>query len=163
MDESSVYDMKSREDWLELLDEMGSLLDLPTALLDRKNFIVQSSGERNGLCREIRKLKEAKMAICGQSQQFMAKMARDRKSPVVEICEAGMGKLVVPLFHNQNYLGCITACGCRLPKTEIETHIIERTIGMGGLAINEIAEKVPVVQKERLERLAESFSFCVEA
>lgn len=159
MSELSVYDLKSRETWQELLDEMQSALGMPTALLDSKNIILQASGERNELCREIRSRKKALPVICGQSQQFMAKMARTQKSAVVEICEAGMAKLVVPVFRDQNFLGFITACGCMLPETEIEKYFIEKATGIVGDAIDEMAEKVPFVQKEKLQKFAEDL-FC---
>jgi len=159
MSELSVYDLKSRETCQELLDEMQSAIGVPTALLDPKNIILQASGRRNELCREIRSRKKALPVICGQSQQFMAKMARTQKSAVVEICEAGMAKLVVPVFRNQNYLGSITACGCRLPETEIETYLVKKATGIVGDTIDEMAEKVPFVQKEKLQKLAEDL-FC---
>ena len=159
MSELSMYDLNSCETWQELLDETQSTLGMPTALLDRGNIILQSSGERKELCREIRSRKNAKPAICGQSHVFMATMARKQRSSVVEICEAGMAKLVVPVFRDQNYLGSITTCGCKLPETEIETYLIEKTTGIGGDAIDEMAEKVPIVQKEQLQQLAEDL-FC---
>jgi len=155
MREVSVYDLNSREAWQELLDYMQSALGLPSALMDPKNIILQSSGGRNELCREIRSRKKALPVICGQSQQFMAKMARTQRTSVVEICEAGMVKLVVPLFHDQDYLGSITTCGAMLPETAIETFLIEKAIGMGEDAIDEMAENVPTVQTEQLEQVAE--------
>jgi ligand-binding sensor protein len=155
MNELSVYDAKSRENWQELLDEAKSAVGMPAALLDQNNAILQSSGERNELCTEIRSRKEALPVICGQSQKFMAETARTQKTPVVEICEGGLAKLVVPIFREQNYLGCITTCGSLLPKTEVETFLIQKTSGMGEDAITAMAEKVPIVQKEDLERLGE--------
>ena len=82
-----------------------------------------------------------------------------KKTSVVEICEAGMAKLVVPIFRDQNYLGSITTCGCKLPETEIETYFIEKTTGVSGHAVAEMSEKIPIVQKEQLQQLAEAL-FC---
>jgi len=155
MSELSVYDLNTREAWQELLDYMQSALGLPSALLDPENIILQSSGDRNQLGREIRSRAKAKPVICGQSQQFMAKMARTQKTSVVDICEAGMVKLVVPLFQNQDYLGSITTCGAMLPEMAIETFLIEKATGMGKDTIDEMAEQVPTVQSEQLKQLAE--------
>ncbi|MDM8537570.1 PocR ligand-binding domain-containing protein [Desulfobacterales bacterium HSG17] len=155
MSKLSVYDLNSRETWQEMLDKMQSALGMPTGLLDLDNIILQSSGERNELCREIRNRNEAKPIICGQSQKFMAEMARTQKSVVVEVCEAGMAKLVVPVFRGQNYLGSITACGAVLPETEIETYLVEKTTGIGEDAIAEMADQVLTVQKEQLQQIGE--------
>lgn len=82
-------------------------------------------------------------------------MAGTNKTPVVENCDAGMAKLVVPVFRDQNYLGSITACACMLLDTAIETYLIEKTTGIGTCAIAEMAEKVHTVPKEHLQQLAE--------
>jgi hypothetical protein len=147
--------LKSSETWQELLDETQSALGMPTALLDSKDIILQANEERNKLCREIRSRKKALPIICAQSQQFIAEMAGTNKTAVVEICEAGIAKLVVLVFRDQNYLGSITTCGCMLPDTAIEKYLIEKTTGIGGYAIAEMAEKVPTVPKEHLQQLAE--------
>jgi hypothetical protein len=115
MDESSVYDLMDRKAWQELLDDTHATVGMPTALLDPRNVILQSSGERNEPCREIRDRKETLPVICGQSQRFMAKMARSQQAHVVEICEAGMAKLVMPLFRDRRFWGSITTCGCKVP------------------------------------------------
>lgn len=155
MSELSVYNLKSHDSWQELIDETQSALGMPTALLDSKNIILQKNGERNELCKEIRSLKKALPVICGQSQQFMVRKALSNKGPVVEICEAGLGKLVVPVFQDQHYLGSITSCGCMLPGIEIETYFIEKTSGINENAIAGMAEKILTVQKERLQHYAE--------
>jgi ligand-binding sensor protein len=155
MSELSVYDVKSRENWQELLDEARSAVGMPAALLDPNNVILQSSGERNELCTEIRSRKESLPVICGQSQKFMAETARTQKAPLVEICEGGLAKLVVPIFRGENYLGCVTTCGSLLPQTEVETFLIQKASGLAEDAIAAMAEKVPTVKKEDLERLGE--------
>jgi len=154
MSEPCVYDVKSRENWQKLLDQTQSESGLPTALLDSKNIILQSSGERNALCKGIRKNDKAKPVICGQSQQFMAEMARKQQSTVIEICEAGMAKFVVPIFRDKNYLGCVTACGGLFPETEVEAYLIEKTTGLDESPILQMAKTVPMAQKEQLRKIA---------
>lgn len=156
MSDVSVYEINNRQTWQKLLDKTETALSLPTALLNPDNMILQRSGERNELCNEIRSRKKALPAICGQSQQFMAKTARTKKMVVVEICEAGMAKFVVPVFHGKNYLGCITSCGCRLPETSIETYLIEKIADISADAVANMTENVPVVQKDKLRQVAES-------
>lgn len=156
MNDISVYDLNRRETWQALLDETQSALGLPVALVDPENIILQTSGERNKLCREIRSDKKALPVICGQSQQFMAKMAQTQKAVVVEICEAGLAKFVVPVYRDDNYLGCVTACGCLLPETEVEAFLIEKTAGIDEQAVNEMAVTVPVIQEERFKQIAEN-------
>jgi ligand-binding sensor protein len=163
MSELSVYDVNSRENWQILLEETQSSSGLPTALLNSKNVILQSSGERNELCKEIRSRDKAKPVICGQSQQFMAEMARNGKTSVVEICEAGMVKFVVPVFKDGNYLGCMTACGGMLPETEVEAYLIEKTAGIDEPSVSKMAETAPVVKRKKLQQLADDLFSRVNA
>ena len=155
MSELPVYAMKSKSDWQKLLEETQSVLGMPTALLDPDNVILQSSGERNELCREIRSKDSAKPLICGQSQKFMAEMARTKKSSVVELCEGGMAKLVVPIFRAQDYLGSITACGAMLPETEIEAFLIQKTAEIDEAAIDEMVKTIPPTTEELLQQVAD--------
>jgi ligand-binding sensor protein len=163
MSELTVYEVQSRETWQELLDKAQSAVGMPAALLDPNNAILQSSGERNELCTEIRSRKEALPVICGQSQKFMAETARTQKAPVVEICEGGLAKLVVPIFREEKYLGCLTTCGSVHPNTEVEVFLIGKATGMDEDAIGAMAKKVPTVKKEDLEKLGEDLFHRVNA
>jgi hypothetical protein len=148
----SVYDVKSREKWQELLDEMERELGMFCAILDADHQLQQSSGGRNDLCLEIQGRESVRPVICGQSQGYIAGLARSGKTSVVEICEAGMAKLVVPIFSNGDYLGCFTSCGALLPGDAVETFFIDKTAGLGEETIEKLAETAPVVGKEGLER-----------
>jgi hypothetical protein len=65
MSELTVYDVKSKENWQKLLDEAQAAVGMPAALLDTNNAILQSSGERNELCTEIRSRKKSAAANGG--------------------------------------------------------------------------------------------------
>ena len=71
-----LYDVKSKEEWQEILDTTQRDIEMPTALLDDGNAIVLKSGARNNLCTAIREGNESKPFICGTSQQAMASRAQ---------------------------------------------------------------------------------------
>jgi ligand-binding sensor protein len=155
MSEAAVYEVKTKEQWQELLEEARSAVGMPAALLDPNNAILQAAGERNQLCTEIRSRKESLPVICGQSQKFMAETARTQKAPLVELCEGGLAKLVVPIFRAQDYVGCVTTCGSLLPETEVEAFLIQKASGMSEGEVAAMAKEIPGVKKEDLERLGE--------
>ena len=154
MNAKSVYDVQNREAWQIILDEVEHELGMFSAVLDAENQILQTSGERNDLCRDIVSNESAKPVICGQSQQYMAKMARTGKKPVVEVCEGGLSKLVVPI-SSQDYVGAFTSCGAIFPGDEIEIFLIDKNTNMGMDTIEQKGKTVPVVKKERLQQVAE--------
>lgn len=150
-----VYDIKSRAEWQEILDRVSRRLGMPAALLDENNVILQHSGTRNPLCRRIRDQKESKSAICGQSQQYMAEMAWTSDRPVIEACEAGLAKFVLPLFSEGRRAGTLTACGSCTAGDEVETFLVQKSTGLDEDALRRLTSEVGRVEPEALNALAE--------
>ena len=94
----SLYDFRTKEQWQRTLDDVCQELGMPTSILNEQNKILQISGERNPLCSTIRSIEESSAFICGQTQQFMAETARVKKKAVIDLCEAGLSKFIIPLF-----------------------------------------------------------------
>jgi ligand-binding sensor protein len=150
-----VYDIKTRAEWQEILDTVSRRLGMPAALLDENNVILQHSGTRNPLCRHIRDQKESKSAICGQSQQYMAEMAWTSGRPVIDACEAGLAKFVLPLFHENRRAGTLTACGSCTGGDEVEAFLVQKSTGLEEDALQRLASEVENVDPEALKALAE--------
>jgi ligand-binding sensor protein len=153
-----VYDIKSQSEWQEILDRVCGRLGMPAALLDENNAILQHSGSRNPLCLRIRDRKESKSAICGQSQQYMAETAWSGRRPVIEACEAGLAKIVLPLFHGGRRAGTLTACGACSKGEEVEGFFIEKSTGLGEEALAKLAAEVPEVDPALLEETVKALS-----
>ena len=75
-----MYDIKPKEEWQRVLDTVYRELGMPSAITDKKNAVLQVSGQRNPLCSKIRSIKEASAFICSQAQQFMAKETEKKKN-----------------------------------------------------------------------------------
>jgi ligand-binding sensor protein len=146
----NVYDIKSEKEWQKILDDVREESGMPAALVDKKSVVLQVSGERNPLCSEIRANNESLAFICGQTQQFMTKQARSTRKPVIDACEAGMLKFLVPLFIDTDFMGSITVCGSCIPGEEIETFAIEKSTKMNENEIMPLAKMVPEVDEEKV-------------
>jgi len=147
----NVYDIKPKEEWQKILDDVCEESGMPAALVDNKNVVLQVSGERNPLCSEIRANKESLSFICGQTQQFMTKKAKATRKPVMDACEAGLLKFLVPLFSDTDFVGSITVCGSCVPGEEIETFAIAKSTKMNEKEIVPLTEMVPEVDEEKVE------------
>jgi ligand-binding sensor protein len=145
-----VYDMRSKEEWQKTLDHVFRELDMPAALLDNKNIILQTSGERNALCLAIRSNNEALPLICGQTQQTMAKQAETTKAPVIDACNAGLSKFVIPLFVADEWVGSFTACGSSIPYEDIEDFIIGQSTKMSEKDIGRLKQQVSPIQQAKV-------------
>lgn len=151
---TEVYRIKSREEWQEILDNLFEELGLPAALMDRENVVLQTSGERNPLCAAIREREGSLSFICGQTQQFMSEQARKMKQPVVDMCEAGLVKLVVPFFLNGVCAGNVTACGAVCPEEEIETYLISQSTNVSEEDLEPLCKEVPEIERARVVQAA---------
>ena len=149
-----VYRIKSREEWQQILDKLFEELELPVALMDRENTVLQTSGERNPLCATIREHKGSLSFICGQTQQFLSEQARRTKKPVVDMCEAGLIKLVVPFFLNGICAGNVTACGAVCLEEEIETYLISESTNASEEDIEALCKEVSEIEREKVAQAA---------
>jgi ligand-binding sensor protein len=152
---SEIYRIKSREEFQQILDEVYETLGMPAAIMDTDGMILQSSGERNALCSAIRADLDALTAICAQTQKFMSKEAERSRKPLIELCEAGMVKFVIPLFNNGDCIGSLTACGFCIPGEEIEDFIIQKNTRISEEKIDRLKKEVQFVDKNELSALTQ--------
>jgi len=150
----SIYDIKSKEEWQLVLDDICEQLGMTAAISDTKKIIIQSSGERNALCSAIRENKESLVFICSQTQQFMAQEAERTRKPVIDACEAGMSKFVIPIFFKGEYQGTLTGCGICVHRKEIESFVIEKSSKMKEEEICRLAQDVNEIEQAKVDDMA---------
>jgi hypothetical protein len=73
----------------------------------------------------------------------------------VEECDAGMLKLVVPIFANDEYVGAFGACGFLLDDGEVDTFLINKMTDITEDTIARLAEGIPVITTQKTEILAQ--------
>jgi ligand-binding sensor protein len=149
-----MYDIKSKEQWQQILDRVSQRLGMPSAITDKENNVLQVSGRRNSLCSKIRSIEEASSFICSQAQQFMAEEAREKRKPLIDYCDAGMLKLVIPVFSETGFLGTLTACGARIEGQEIEAFLIEKTTKASEAEIEALARHVRDGDRSKISEFA---------
>jgi ligand-binding sensor protein len=139
----TVYVIKSKEQWQQILDSVCQELGMPSAITDKENEVLQVSGRRNSLCSKIRSIKEASSFICSQAQQFMAEAAKEKRRPIIDFCDAGMLKLVIPVFCQSDFVGTLTACGAFIGGEELEAFLIEKSTKLNEQEIEALIQQVP--------------------
>jgi len=139
----TMYDIKSEEEWQRILDSLYQELGMPSAITDKGNTVLKVSGQRNPLCSKIRSIKEASSFICSQAQQYMAESAKETKRPVIDFCDTGMLKLVIPFFRQTEFVGTLTACGASIKGEELEAFFIEKSTELNEAEIEALIQQVP--------------------
>ena len=80
-------------------------------VFDTKGYrISELKNWANRLCPEIKATDKGQSFICAPAHMNIATLAMRSRQTVVEECDAGMLKLVVPIFANDEYIGAFGAC-----------------------------------------------------
>ncbi|MFO7738346.1 MAG: PocR ligand-binding domain-containing protein [Desulfatiglandaceae bacterium] len=152
---TTLYDIKSKEEWQRILDSVCRELGIPSAITDKENTVLEVGGQRNPLCSKIRSNPEASSFICSQAQQFMAEAAKETRRPIIDFCDAGMLKLVIPVFSQAGFAGTLTACGARIEGQELEAFLIEKSTKLKEAEIEALTKRVPEGDRSKISAITQ--------
>lgn len=96
----------------------------------------------NRLCPEIKANKDSLAAICAPGNQNFMAQAKQTQKPVIGECDAGLIKIAVPIFFDGSFLGTAGGCGLLSEDGEVETFIIEKTLGLSEQEIAELCRGI---------------------
>jgi ligand-binding sensor protein len=102
----------------------------------------------NDLCPLIKGNEKGQSFICSVAHQNLAAQAAKTHKYVIEACDAGMLKLVVPIFVNGDFLGVAGGCGCLENREDIDTFMINKTTGINEEKLIELSEDIPLMTRE---------------
>lgn len=151
----NLFDIRSEEEWQELLDELSEELQMPSALVDPHSFVLQESGERHPLCAAIRAKKDSLIGICAQTQKFMVKDAKEKGGPLTVACKANMSKCLIPVFLHGDFMGSVVVCGTAIPGKPITDCSLSEVSSLTEEEIAEMSKQVPVVDLDKVQGVAE--------
>jgi ligand-binding sensor protein len=84
----------------------------------------------------------------------MAAMARKGNAPVIEECDAGLIKIVVPIFAGDEFIGAAGGCGLLLEDGEVDDFMINKTTDLAEEKIAALAGSVATITPHEAEKLA---------
>ena len=151
------------EKWMGLEKEINRRSGLNASVFDiNANRVTDFKKWSNDLCPVIKANEKGQTFICATAQQNIAAMAQKTRKSVVEECDAGMVKIVVPVFVNGEFLGSVSGCGLLLADngkftTGIDEEEIERLSQTIGYIAMEDAEALGLFIAEEINRIVESF------
>ena len=105
----------------------------------------------NKLCPVIKADKKGQDYICAVAHQNIATQARRSRQPVVAECDAGLMKLVVPIFINGEFLGVAGGCGYIAGNGEIDLFMISKTTGIAEEKLMDLSDDIPVMTPQQAE------------
>lgn len=150
-----LIDLLPIEKWTSLENELHEKSGLEVSVFNPEGIrITDNKGWVNRLCPVIKAHDKGQAFICAVAHMNIAAAARQEKAPVIEECDAGLIKLVVPIFVGEAYLGSIGACGLLQEDGEVDTFMVNRTIGIEEEEIDALSDDIGTVSAPFIEKLA---------
>ena len=122
-----LTDLAPLERWVELEKDIHRKSGLDANVFDTKGYrISELKNWANHLCPAIKATDKGQSFICAPAHMNIATLAMRSKQPVIEECDAGMLKLVVPIFAEEEFIGTVGACGFLLDDGEVDSFLVNK-------------------------------------
>jgi ligand-binding sensor protein len=146
-------DLKTKEEWEAILDRCAKEANMTACLMDRDGKLLFCRMDRFPLCKAIRENQGALTSICMKTNTTMLSAVSKTLRPEIDICEAGLLRLVVPILNGRELVGQIAACGLASKEEEIEEFLVSKELGVTEEQVAEMAQASPFGAREELEKL----------
>jgi ligand-binding sensor protein len=144
-----LTDLAPLESWRDLEERINERSGLNASVFNVEGIrITDFVRWANNLCPVIKANEKGQSYICSVAHQNIAAQAAKTRKPVIETCDAGMLKLVVPIFVNGDFLGVAGGCGFLEKKEDIDTFMINKTTGIDEDRLVELAEDIPFMTRD---------------
>jgi ligand-binding sensor protein len=122
-----LTDIVPIERWKSIADQIHEKFGFNGTVYKKDNYVlVKSDGWANKVCPAIKS--GDSVVVCSSAQQRLSQIAQEKKDSVVDECDAGFVKFLVPLYSGSEFVGMIGGCGCLAENTEIDTFHIGKLL-----------------------------------
>ncbi|MCU0559469.1 MAG: PocR ligand-binding domain-containing protein [Desulfobacterales bacterium] len=157
-----LTDVAPLERWIELEREIHARTGMDANVFDIRGYrITPVKNWANRLCPAIKETDKGQSFICAPAHMNIAAQAMRAGEPVVEECDAGMVKLVVPIRLNGEFLGAVGACGMRFEDAEIDAFLVTKMTDIDAETVDSLSATVLPVSREKTEALGRSIAAAV--
>ncbi len=149
-----LLDLCPLETWEALEEEIRDRSGLNAAVFDTQGIrIIPPLKWPNRLCPEIKADPKGQSFICATAHMNLANQARDSREPVIEECDAGMLKLVVPIYAGDEFVGAVSGCGLLLEEGEADAFLVNKITGMPEERVEELAAGTASISHDEAQAL----------
>ena len=151
-----LTDILPLEKWVELEKQIHNRHGLNAAVLDKDGVrITDYRNWANRLCPVVKSNEKGQSFICALANQNMMAQAMQTRKPVTGECDAGLVKLVVPIFVGDAFLGIAGGCGLLLDDSEVESFLVSKITGIDESEIINLSDDIGRVAADKTESLIE--------
>jgi ligand-binding sensor protein len=150
-----LTDLLSLDKWVELEKDVYERSGMDSSVFNTKGIRITDYKEWvNQFCPKVKADDRGQSFICAVAHMNIAEISKNTREPVIEECDAGLLKMVVPIIVNDEFVGAFGACGLILDDGEVDSFMVNKTIGMEEEEIETLAKDIQHISTEQVEALA---------
>lgn len=158
-----LTDIAPLEKWVELEKDIHQQTGLDVNVFNTEGYRISDfKNWANRLCPEIKATDKGQSFICAPAHMNIAAQAMRTKQPAIEECDAGLIKLVVPIFVNEEYIGTVGACGFLLDDGEVDSFLVNKMADIDEDKVQALSEGIRSIAVEKAESLNQFITLKVE-
>lgn len=158
-----LEDILPIEKWTELEKEINTTFGFYASVFDENGIkITESQKLDNQLCSIIQANEKGKNFICAVANRNVILQAKQIRKPVITECDAGLLKLVVPVFVGDEFLGVLSGCGLLVDGSNVDIFLIKITTGIDEKEIIRLSNDIAKIEKDKVKLMVEYLECRVE-
>jgi len=149
-----LTDIAPLERWMELENDINARSGMDANVFDTKGYRISPQKHwANELCPAVKDTDKGQSFICAPAHMNIAAQAMHSGATVIEECDAGMIKLVVPIFVGGEFVGAVGACGMKFEDSEIDAFLVNKMTDIAEEKVESLAATVPSIARTQAEEL----------
>jgi ligand-binding sensor protein len=158
-----LTDIAPEKTWVELEQKINQRSGLDANLFDTEGYrISDCKNWANKLCPEIKATDKGQSFICAPAHMNIAMQAIKTKKAVIEECDAGMIKIVVPIFVGEEFVGAVGACGFLLDDGDVDSFLVNKMTDIDEEKIEKLAKGIPTITTDQAESITQYITEQIE-
>lgn len=158
-----LLDLCPLETWKSLEHDIHKRSGLNASVFNLEGIrVIPTEQWPNRLCPEIKANPKGQSFICATAHMNIALLSKSSQAPVIEECDAGLIKLVVPIFVGEEFIGSVSGCGMLLDEGEVDTFLVHKTTDMDEAVLEDLSKDLPVISMEKAQELSRFITEAVE-
>ena len=149
-----LTDLQPVEKWVEMEQEIVERFGLDSNIFNTDGVRISDFKKwANRLCPAIKATDKGQSFICAVAHMNIAMQAMQTRKAVIEECDAGLVKIVVPIFVDDEFLGAVGSCGVLLEDGEVDTFLINKITDIDEQSAEKLAEGIGSTTSEEAGKL----------
>ena len=150
-----LTELLSKDDWARFEKVLFERFNINCTVYDTTGTgITGKPNWSNRLCPQVKANKDSLAAICATGNQHFLAQAKQTRKPVIGECDAGLLKIAVPIFVDDQFLGTAGGCGLLPEGGEVETFLLEKTMGISQDQIADLCVGLGTMTQDQAETMA---------